>query len=447
MGMIWRVGDGVGLNIWSEPWIPRDSGRKPFTLRGHHIITEVAELINPVTRQWDELLVRDIFWEEDAEVILALPVYQGRSNMVAWHYDKHGVFSVKSAYKVARDTYIRNHTSQGQQGGSNPGPLSLWKRVWKLSCPNKIKHFLWRFLHNSHPLRDNLIRRGMEIVPRCPVCNQVGEDGGHLFFKCGMARQVWELLGLSTEREVLANFYTPIDVVEFILRASESRNLMMIVALWYTWSERNAIREEDRRRSPQTLARCVELYVQEMRTTETTANPTANQEQQQYKWSKPPVDILKLNCDGSFSPETRAGSWGVLIRDHEGDVIMSGRGRVNHLMTPMQAELIACLQGVQLAANLGIGRLILETDALEVVKAIKTSAYNYAAVGYLVEEIKSLIELNFISVECVFACRICNRAAHELAALGLACNEGEEEFTNSLPQSVSVIVADDLSAE
>jgi hypothetical protein len=42
--------------------------------------------------------------------------------------------------------------------------------------------------------------------------------------------------------------------------------------------------------------------------------------------------------------------------------------------------------------------------------------------------------------------RECNRAAHELAALGYLCNEGEELVTNSLPKNVSVIVANDMLA-
>jgi len=42
---------------------------------------------------------------------------------------------------------------------------------------------------------------------------------------------------------------------------------------------------------------------------------------------------------------------------------------VNHLLNALQAELIACLQGVQAASNLGIGHLILETDALMVKQA------------------------------------------------------------------------------
>lgn len=30
-GMVWRVGDGRGLKIWSDPWLPRSHTRKPIT--------------------------------------------------------------------------------------------------------------------------------------------------------------------------------------------------------------------------------------------------------------------------------------------------------------------------------------------------------------------------------------------------------------------------------
>lgn len=62
-GMIWRVGDGLGLNIWTDPWIPRDFSRRLITPRG--LLTEVAELIDHSTDCWDVAPVRDTFWEED----------------------------------------------------------------------------------------------------------------------------------------------------------------------------------------------------------------------------------------------------------------------------------------------------------------------------------------------------------------------------------------------
>ena len=54
----------------------------------------------------------------------------------------------------------------------------IWKSIWQLDVPNKIKHFMWRLAHNSHPLRGNLIQRGMKIIDKCVVCGATGEDGG-----------------------------------------------------------------------------------------------------------------------------------------------------------------------------------------------------------------------------------------------------------------------------
>jgi hypothetical protein len=46
----------------------------------------------------------------------------------------------------------------------------------------------------------------------------------------------------------------------------------------------------------------------------------------------------------------------------------------------------------------------------------------------------------------VFKGRECNQAAHELAALGLLCDQGEEQIMSSILDSVHVIAANDLIA-
>jgi hypothetical protein len=102
-GMIWRVGDGCNMNIWHDPWLPRGISRRPITPRGTCLLSQVAELINLVTGEWDVQLVKEVFWEEASAVILALPVHEGRENFIAWHFDNHGKFSVRSAYKVCWD--------------------------------------------------------------------------------------------------------------------------------------------------------------------------------------------------------------------------------------------------------------------------------------------------------------------------------------------------------
>ena len=37
-GMVWRVGDGRGLKIWTDPWLPRNHSRRPITPRGMNLM-------------------------------------------------------------------------------------------------------------------------------------------------------------------------------------------------------------------------------------------------------------------------------------------------------------------------------------------------------------------------------------------------------------------------
>lgn len=69
-GIIWRVGNGESINIWSDPWLTHGITRKVVTPRGASLLTRVSELLDPATGSWDETLVRDLFWDFDAQAIL-----------------------------------------------------------------------------------------------------------------------------------------------------------------------------------------------------------------------------------------------------------------------------------------------------------------------------------------------------------------------------------------
>jgi hypothetical protein len=138
--------------------------------------------------------VEDIFWEDDAKVILAIPIKHGREDAIAWHYDPKGLFSVKSAYHVLEDGRGQQH--HWQQGATSSTGCSndSFKRLhlWNFTCPPKIKQFLWRLAHKSLYWRLNIKRRGVKDVDtKCPVCQRLDEDGGHCFLKCKMVKRAW----------------------------------------------------------------------------------------------------------------------------------------------------------------------------------------------------------------------------------------------------------------
>jgi hypothetical protein len=89
------------VRIWEDPWLPKGLTRKPATPKGANLLIKVNELINPVTGEWDEQLVRETFWPEDANEILRITIAENLEDWPAWYFDAKGLFSVKSAYKVA----------------------------------------------------------------------------------------------------------------------------------------------------------------------------------------------------------------------------------------------------------------------------------------------------------------------------------------------------------
>jgi hypothetical protein len=76
-GCVWRVGNGANINIWSDPWIPSSTDRKVISSRGEAVYTRVEDLINPVTEQWDEELLRSILNPVDVNRILEIPLNVG----------------------------------------------------------------------------------------------------------------------------------------------------------------------------------------------------------------------------------------------------------------------------------------------------------------------------------------------------------------------------------
>ena len=57
--------------------------------------------------------------EEDVRYILATPTNSGLDDVVAWHFDRRGLFSVKSAYHVLNDE--KQRVKPRQRGESSSG--------------------------------------------------------------------------------------------------------------------------------------------------------------------------------------------------------------------------------------------------------------------------------------------------------------------------------------
>jgi hypothetical protein len=197
-GIIWRIGDGSRVRIWKDPWFPRGSTRQPSTYKGNCELEMVADLIDHSTLAWNHQLIAQHFHVDDIPIILSIPIRADSEDFIAWHFDEKGQFLVKIAYKVHVEMECKSAIRQEGQGSNSLSiKHEVFKQIWKVQCPPKVHHFLWRLAHNSHPLYMNIARRGVDLDTRCEVCNKYFEDGGHLFLKCKYAKQRWRALMLE----------------------------------------------------------------------------------------------------------------------------------------------------------------------------------------------------------------------------------------------------------
>jgi hypothetical protein len=142
IGLIRRIRDGRSTKVWTQNWLPRDEWLRPVALREEEDIPwMVSELIDHQTKTWDLLKLQKFFYPMDIEVISNVPLcHRVAVDFWAWHWEKSGVFSVRSCYRVlaatkrVREDWLDERSSSSRS--ANEG--KLWERLWKIEVPSKV---------------------------------------------------------------------------------------------------------------------------------------------------------------------------------------------------------------------------------------------------------------------------------------------------------------------
>ncbi|KAK5842442.1 hypothetical protein PVK06_004798 [Gossypium arboreum] len=139
-GLCWRVGTGLNTSINGDAWIPNTVNFRLSTMINYMRNVKVNKLIDS-NRLWKNELIKDTFAEEDAEIILRIPLARTpHDDFLIWGSESSSEFSVRSAYKLL------------QSSDENPRAYALqtiyrnfYKKLWTLHLPTKIKITIWRF--------------------------------------------------------------------------------------------------------------------------------------------------------------------------------------------------------------------------------------------------------------------------------------------------------------
>ena len=76
----------------------------------------VAELIDPELHVWRSEFILDMFEQVDAEAICRIHLSRQDVDILIWLHHKKGLFTVKFAYKVAREVLHGGNLAESSRG-------------------------------------------------------------------------------------------------------------------------------------------------------------------------------------------------------------------------------------------------------------------------------------------------------------------------------------------
>lgn len=180
-GLGWRVGSGWLINAKSDKWLLTDGKFSCPVMRTENLPDiKAGELIDADSGRWNVEMLNDLFDPWSIKRILSIPVVRdGGIDRMFWGLTKSGVYSVKTGYWLGMLS-----TSQSGRRGDAGANQNLWKTVWNLNGPPKLKHFLWRACKNSLPVNYVRYQRHIQDTATCSRCNEETETICHATLKC-----------------------------------------------------------------------------------------------------------------------------------------------------------------------------------------------------------------------------------------------------------------------
>lgn len=127
----------------------------------------VSDLLDKEGREWDTGKLRSIFNTVDVEAIskTKLP-HRPSEDFLAWHMEKTGLFTVRSAYNLALK--LANLERSQTSSLAPDDERKLWDRIWSGSVPPKVIVLAWKLVWDSLPTRRAKYLRKLERVTIAP---------------------------------------------------------------------------------------------------------------------------------------------------------------------------------------------------------------------------------------------------------------------------------------
>ncbi|KAM6542808.1 hypothetical protein CsatB_007255 [Cannabis sativa] len=404
------IGTGISTPILHQPWLPDPDN--PYITSSHVGLLghNVNSLFMLEERNWDTELVRDMFNNRYANLILSIPLsFSASSDFWSWSKESSGLFSVKSAYQLLQDS------KNPRTGSNNSG---FWHKLWQLKIPPKVRNFLWRAAAGTLPTCVNLRTKHVDIPSLCPVCHASPETVSHILLSCNFATSCWNHIGLPAGVYLDHSFASWLDSLFTIL--DEDRVCSLSMVCWSLWKARNSIVWKDKVLTTANVVTSARIALDHWRKAQDNNSLShiysGNCDDGTELWTKPDINTIKINVDAALFTSDNQYGYGMVARNDTGSLIVAQAHCFNGAFAPEVVEVMGIKEALSWIKRRGWQHVELESDSLVSIQAIRCRSPLSSVFGNLVQDcISLLLSLPFVKIR--FVKRSANRLAHAVARM------------------------------
>ncbi|KAK7859072.1 putative ribonuclease h protein [Quercus suber] len=186
---------------------------------------------------WNSNIIETMFYPWEASMITGTIVSKGEDlDTLVWPLTSDGEYLVQTAYWL-----LKNGVAQANPSSSTDTDATVWKGVWKIHAPSKIRHFMWRVLKDSLPTKLNLRTRQVMVDEACSLCEDGKETIMHSLWYCEQAQAVWK-----AERSFVDLYKKQhrslLDLFETVIQEGSTYRIAWFATIaWSLWQRRNRI--------------------------------------------------------------------------------------------------------------------------------------------------------------------------------------------------------------
>ena len=159
------------------------------------------------------------------------------------------------------------------------------------------------------------------------------------------------------------------------------------------------------------------------------------------RWTSPREDMVKVNVDAGSLGELGSGV-GVVCREARGEVLAAGVFQFDAAWDVKIAEAKAVYHGLRLAKEMDFAKVIVESDSLVVIQALRNKSGGSSDFGLIVDDILAFC-CSFELVCWSFVKRSGNTVAHILAHFQ-PWEVGKRVWVDDIPCDVLAIASKDM---